>query len=101
MIYLKSKIRKSQNEYFGLNHKIDSPNDIQIYQFTYEYKAKNQRIRKKPKLSNLTMYLKSNCPHNSTPKFGLKMNSRWSNIKLKGQIVMKFYDLAIPKNLMK
>ena len=27
------------------------------------------------------------------PKFGLKMNSWWSNVKLKGQMMMKFYDL--------
>ena len=24
------------------------------------------------------------------PDFGLKMNSRWSNVKLKGQMMMKF-----------
>ena len=35
------------------------------------------------------------------PKFKLKMNSRWLNIKLKGQIMTKFYDFAIYKKLMK
>ena len=29
------------------------------------------------------------------PKFGLKMNCRWSNVKLKSQTVIKFYDLLI------
>ena len=40
------------------------------------------------------------------PKFGLKMNNLWSNLKLKGQMTMKFYELDITKadetrNLMK
>ena len=29
------------------------------------------------------------------PKFGLKMNSQWSNVKLKSQTVIKFYNLPI------
>ena len=29
------------------------------------------------------------------PKFGLKMNSGRSNVKLRGQMMMKFYDFAI------
>ena len=28
------------------------------------------------------------------PKFGLKMNSQWSNVKLKGQMMIKFYDFV-------
>ena len=35
------------------------------------------------------------------PKFGLKMNSRWSNVKLKGQMMMKIYELDIHRKLMK
>ena len=35
------------------------------------------------------------------PKFRLKMNSRWSNVKLEGQILMKVYELDIHKKLMK
>ena len=63
--------------------------------------SKNQRIPKKPKLSNFTLYFKSNCTCKSTPKFGLKINSRWSNVKLKGQMMMKFYDFSIHRKLMK
>ena len=47
-------------------------------------------IPKRPKLSNFTLYFKSNCPHKSTPNFGLKMNNKWSNVKLKGQMMMNF-----------
>ena len=76
-------------------------NDIQIKKFTYEYKANDQRIPKRPKLSNFTLYFKSNCPLKSIPKFGLKMNSRWSNVKLKDQMVMKFYKSDIHGKLIK
>ena len=54
-----------------------------------------------PQLSNFTLYFNSNCPRKSKPKFRLKMNSRWSNCKLKGQMVMKFYELDIEGKLMK
>ena len=56
---------------------------------------------KKTEIVEFHLYFKSNCPRNSTPKFRFKMNSRWSNVKLKGQMVMKFYELHIHGKLMK
>ena len=35
------------------------------------------------------------------PKFVLKMKSQWSNVKLKSQTVMKFYEIDIHRKLMK
>ena len=43
---------------------------------------------------------KSNCLCKSIPKFGLKMNNSWSNVKLKGQLLMKFYESDIHGKLM-
>ena len=40
------------------------------------------------KLSNFTLYFKSNCTNKLMPTFGLKINNRWSNVKLKGQMMM-------------
>ena len=56
-------------------------------------------IPKKQKLSNFTLYFRSNCPRKSTLKFILKMNNSWSNVKLKGQSSMKFYESNIHRKL--
>ena len=52
-------------------------------------------------LLNFTLYFKSNYPRKSTPKFGLKINSQWSNVSLKDQMVIKFYELHIHGKLVK
>ena len=49
----------------------------------------------KPKLSNFTLYFRSNCPRMSTPKFGLILNSNWSNVKLKSQTLVKINESDI------
>ena len=35
------------------------------------------------------------------PKFRLKMNSRWSNVKLMSQMIMEFDEFSIYRKLMK
>ena len=58
-------------------------------------------IPKRPKLSNSNLYFKSNWSRKSTPKFGLKINSRWLNVKLRGQMIIEFDDFTIHGKLMK
>ena len=101
MIYWKSNIRKILERIL----RIKSSNWLTKWYpnltIHVEWKAINHRILKRPKMSNFTLYFESNCLRKSTPKFGLKMNNQWSNIKLKGQIMMKFYDFPIHTKLMK
>ena len=56
---------------------------------------------KRPKLSNSSLYFKSNWSCKSTPKFGLKINSDWSNVKLRGQMILEFYEFTIHRKLIK
>ena len=49
----------------------------------------------KPKLLHFTFYVFNNCRRKSTLKFGLILNSSWTNEKSKGQILMKIYGLDI------
>ena len=55
-------------------------------------------IPKKQKLVNFTLYIFNNYPQKSTPKFGLMLNSSWSNDKSKGQILIKIYESDIHEN---
>ena len=80
---------------------------VKIIKLTYQMISKsskshmnrNLRIRgfqKKPKLSNFTLYIRSNCPRKSTPKFRWILNSSWSNEKLKGQTLVKINKIRYP-----
>ena len=92
---------KSRNEHFGENLQIDLSNDIQILKFIYQQKSKNQMILKRPKWSNSDLYFESNWPLKSMLIFGLKMNSAWSNVKLRSQMISEFDEFAIHRKLMK
>ena len=49
-----------RNKHLRGNLQIDWSNDIQILKFIYQWKAKNHRILKKPKLSSSDLYFESN-----------------------------------------
>ena len=83
------------------NLQIECPNKIQILKFLYQWKAKNQRNPTRPKLSNSDFSIKSNWPRKSTFDFWRKMNSPWSNVKLKGQMNSEFDEFAIHGKMMK
>ena len=57
----------------------------------YAWKAYDQRITKTPILANFTVYICSCSLQKSTPKFGLILNSSWSNGKLRDQNLMKIF----------
>ena len=96
MIYWKSIIRKIlkwRPQVMKLTH-------IWIESLWLELSKETKIIKLSPQV-HFTLYFKSNCPRKLTPKFRLKMNSCWSNVKLKGQMLMKFYELDIQGKLMK
>ena len=90
-----------RNEHLRGNLQIHQSNDIQILQFIYQWKAKNQKIIKRPKWLNSDLYFESHWPRKSTFDFGWKMNSARSNVKLKGQMNSEFDEFAMHGNLMK
>ena len=90
-----------RNEHLPRNIQIDWSNDIQILKFIYPWKAKNQRILRRPKLLNSNFYSESNWPTKSTSEFWWKINSARSNVKLKGQMSSEFDEFAIHRNMIK
>ena len=78
------------NKHLRGNLQIDQSNEIQIVQFIYQSKAKNQRNLRRPKWSNSDLYIESNWPRKSTFDFWWKMNNARSNVKLKGQMNSEF-----------
>ena len=57
------------NQHLRGNLQIDWSNDMQILQFIYQWKGKNQRISKRQKKLNFDLYFESNWPWKSTFKF--------------------------------